>query len=287
MPLPEIHGHRGCRGLLPENTLPGFLHALALGVDALEMDVVLSADGQVVVSHEPWLSAAICLDPTGQAINPARERDFNLFRLPYATIRACDCGQRGHPVFPLQKSQTGAFKPLLREVLAAAETKRWPVPPRYSIELKSSPAGDGVYHPAPAAFAAAVLAVLQLFEAALWRVTLMSFDARILRAVRQQAPHLATCLLSEDGRPWLASIAGLGFVPTTFGPDYQSVQPAAVRELRRRHPGLRLVPWTVNEPVAMRRLAALGVDGLTTDYPDRAMAALQSLRPGPPTPGTL
>ena len=285
---PEIHGHRGCRGLLPENTLPAFLHALTLGVDALEMDIIISADGEVVVSHEPWLSAAICLGPAGQAINPANECNFNLFQMPYAAIRACDCGQLGHPAFPLQKPQTGAFKPLLREVLTAVEAVRRPLPPRYSIEIKSSPAGDGVYHPAPAVFVAAVLAVLQQeFEAALWRITLMSFDARILQALHKQAPQLATCLLSEDGRPWLTSIAALGFVPTTFGPNYQTVQPAAVRALRHAYPGLRLVPWTVNEPADMRRLAVLGVDGLTTDYPDRALAILRGWAPSQPTHPTV
>ena len=116
---------------------------------------------------------------------------------------------------------------------------------------------------------------MQAFATVPERVTLLSFDARILRAVRAQAPHLATCLLSEDGRPWLVSIAALGFVPTTFGPNYQTVQPAAVQELRRAHPALRLVPWTVNEFAEMRRLAALGVDGLTTDYPDRALTLLR------------
>ena len=271
MPPPEIHGHRGCRGLLPENTLPAFLHALALGVDALELDVVLSADEQVVVSHEPWLSAAICLDPAGQRINPVAERRFNLYQMPYAAIRACDCGRLQHTGFHEQQSCPGAYKPLLSEVLATIEAVSAARPIGYSIELKSSPAGDELYHPAPDVFVAVVLAVLRQFPAVWPRITLLSFDGRVLRAIRQQAPELATCLLSEDGQPWLASIAALGFVPSTFGPNYETVLAPAVQQLRAAHAALRLVPWTVNEPADMLRLAQLGVDGLTTDYPNRAL----------------
>jgi glycerophosphoryl diester phosphodiesterase len=252
--------------------MPAFLHAQALGVDVLEMDVVLSADGQVVVSHEPWLAAAICLGPAGQRLAPATERQFNLYQMPYAAIRACDCGQLQHPAFREQEARAGAYKPLLGEVLAATEAAARLRPIGYSIELKSSPEGDGIYHPAPAVFVAAVLAQLRPLVAIWPRTTLLSFDARVLRAVRAQAPELATCLLSEDGRPWLASIAALGFVPTTFGPNYQTVQALAVQQLRANHPNLRLVPWTVNEPADVLRLAALGVDGLTTDYPNRALA---------------
>ena len=277
MPAPhnvEVHGHRGCRGLRPENTLPAFLHALALGVDALELDVVLSADGQVVVSHEPWLSAAICLGPAGQRLDPATEQQFNLYQMPYAAIRACDCGQLQHPNFGAQQARPGVYKPLLSEVLTAVETAAAGRPIRYAIELKSSPAGDGLFHPAPPEFVAAVLALLRQFPAVWPRVTLLSFDGRVLRAIRQQAPALATCLLSEDGQPWLASIAALGFVPTTFGPNHETVQTLAVQALRAAHPTLRLVPWTVNTLIEMRRLVALGVDGLTTDYPNRALALL-------------
>lgn len=271
--LPEVHGHRGCRGLRPENTLPAFLHALALGVDALEMDVVISADSQVVVSHEPWLNPAFCLDPDGQPIPPADGPRHNLYRLPYALIRRCDCGLVGHAGFPLQIRQS-AHKPLLREVLAATEAasiglRRPPV--AYSIEIKSTPAGDEIFHPAPARFLSLVVAELAAAQV-LPRVTLLCFDVRVLRLARQSYPGLATCLLVEDARPWTECIADLGFTPTTFGPDFQFVTPTAVKQLRYDFPGLRLVPWTVNELHDMKRLSALGVDGLTTDYPNRLLS---------------
>lgn len=274
--IPELHGHRGCRGLRPENTLPAFLHALALGVDVLEMDVVISADHQVVVSHEPWLNPAICLDPEGRTIENSPSPPFNLYQMPYRFIRQCDCGQRRHPAFPEQLSEP-ACKPLLREVLAAAEAAFRPAghpPIRYAIELKSSPAGDTVFHPVPEYFLSLVLAEINKAQVSA-RTTLLCFDHRILRLAHQQQPVLATCLLLEANQPWLASIEELGFVPTTLGPDFTAVTAAAVHQLRRYHPSLRLVPWTVNQQPDMRALIALGVDGITTDYPNRFLALSQ------------
>ena len=271
--IPELHGHRGCRGLRPENALPAFLHALALGVDVLEMDVVISADHQVVVSHEPWLNPAICLSPEGQIIEKSPSPRFNLYQMPYATIRRCDCGLRRHPGFPEQISEP-AYKPLLREVLATTEAViraagRPPI--RYAIEIKSSPGDDNIFHPAPKDFLSLVLAEINNAQVAA-RTTILCFDPRILRLAHQQQPDIATCLLLEADQPWLASIQELGFVPTTLGPDFTSVTAAAVHELRRHYQGLRLVPWTVNQQSDMITLMALGVDGVTTDYPNRFLA---------------
>ncbi|MDB5271092.1 MAG: glycerophosphodiester phosphodiesterase [Hymenobacter sp.] len=271
--FPELHGHRGCRGLRPENTLPAFLHALVLGIDVLEMDVVISADNQVVVSHEPWLNPAICLGPEGQIFEKSPSPNCNLYQMPYATIRRCDCGQRRHPAFPEQVSEP-AYKPLLREVLAATEAVIQPVgrpPIRYAIEIKSSPADDNIFHPIPEDFLSLVLAEINKAQVAA-RTTVLCFDPRILRLVHQQQPDLATCLLLEADQPWLASIRELGFVPTTLGPDFTSVTAAAVHQLRRHYQGLRLVPWTVNQQSDMITLIALGVDGITTDYPNRFLA---------------
>ncbi|MBK7945382.1 MAG: hypothetical protein IPJ85_08780 [Flavobacteriales bacterium] len=117
---PEVHGHRGCRGLLPENTLPAFLRAAELGVDWLELDVVISADDQVIVSHEPWMSHVICTDAEGNTIAEENERTFNLYRMTAAEIRAFDCGGLEHPRFPKQQ-QRRAYKPTLREVVETVE----------------------------------------------------------------------------------------------------------------------------------------------------------------------
>ncbi len=272
---PLVHGHRGCRGLRPENTLPGFLHALKLGVDVLEMDVVISADGQVVVSHEPWLNPQICRDPDGQIIPPAGGPLFNLYQLPYTTIARCDCGWLQHPGFAEQLTLP-AIKPLLRDVLAQVEAScrilgRLPV--GYSIEIKSSPEGDELFHPKPAIFLELVMAELAAAQV-LSRTTILCFDARILQLAHRYYPEVATCLLLEAGLDWLPQIRELLFLPTTLGPDFRSVTPAAVQQLRTTFPGVQLVPWTVNTLPDMSSLLLLQPDGITTDYPDRLLALL-------------
>lgn len=273
--LPEVHGHRGCRGLRPENTIVAFQHALSLGVDVLELDVVISADRQVVVSHEPWLNPLFCRGPRGEMLSAASARRHNLYQMPYQLIAQCDCGQP-HPNFPGQLAQP-ASKPLLRDVLAATEVlaARLPhtAPVGYSIELKSLPEGDAVYHPAPAEFLALVLAELDRAGVGA-RSTVLSFDARILRQAHAVRPGLRTCLLVEPWQEWMPSLHALDFVPTTFGPEHHTVTSAAVAELRGHFPGLRIVPWTVNESVDFQRLLKIGVNGITTDYPDRLLEFL-------------
>jgi glycerophosphoryl diester phosphodiesterase len=165
---------------------------------------------------------------------------------------------------------------LLREVLstveAAAHTQaRTPV--GYSVEIKSDPAGDGRFHSAPGEFLELVLAELHA-ASVLSRTTLLSFDPRVLQQARSRVPHLASCLLLEVDQPWYPSLEVLGFVPAVLGPDFTSLTPAAVHELRTLHPRLRLAPWTANEPADLRHLLALGVDSITTDYPDRLLALL-------------
>ncbi|MBD2713499.1 hypothetical protein KBK19_00455 [Microvirga sp. STR05] len=268
---PEVHGHRGCRGLYPENTLPGFLHAVQLGVDVLELDVVLSADGQVVVSHEPWMNAAICLDPLGARIPVALQQNHNLYRLPYAAIRRYDCGQLRHPDFPEQRLLP-AFKPLLRQVVEAIDAfalRLGRAPVRFSVEVKSEPAGDGLFHPAPAAYVDVVLAELRALGL-LSRSTLLCFDVRILQECRRQFPALTLCLLVEDELPLAEHIQTLGFSPEVYGPRYDLVTPELMAETSHR--GIQVVPWTVNKQCVMQSLCALGVRGITTDYPDRLLA---------------
>jgi len=273
---PEVHGHRGCRGLLPENTLPAFLHALELGVDVLELDVVISADNQVVVSHEPWLSATLCQDANGQRIPLEAERDFNLYRLPYEYIRRCDCGCLQQARFPNQELHA-AYKPLLKDVFQAVESYAQTLgrsPVHYSIEVKSTPDGDNLFHPSPDKFVELVLGTVQA-AGVLARVAFISFDKRALQAARQQAPEVPLGLLVEDTESLRWHLQELGFVPALYGPEFPLVDVQLMAEVRAQN--MRIVPWTVNEIDDMRRLLDLGVDGITTDYPDRLLELLQRL----------
>jgi len=273
-----VHGHRGCRGLLPENTLPAFLHALALGVEVLELDVIISADQQVVVTHEPWLSARLGTGPEGEDIDPAREPDYNLYQLPYATIRRCRVGEQPPPGFPAQQ-YCPTYRPFLREVLQATEASSQRLgrsPVRYAVEVKSEPASDDSYHPKPGPFVELVLTELRI-AGVMARTTLLSFDERVLQVARVQEPTLALCLLTETAEPFDQLFQRLGFLPDTLGPDVALLSATIVQQLRDTYPALRIVPWTINEWPDLQRVLTWQVDGITTDYPNRLLSLLGRL----------
>jgi len=280
----DLQGHRGARGLAPENTIPAFRRALKIGVTTLEMDVVISGDGTVVVSHEPWMSHKICTLPSGDPVPEDEERSHNLYRMTYTEIEQYDCGRHQHPDFPRQKTQA-SVKPRLRDVIAMAEThvanhERSPV--FYNVEIKSRPAWDGQFHPEPTAFARQVLSVVHEsgVEA---QTTIQSFDERALRAARQlradregkAGVRLALLVVDGTANTLPDQLDALGFTPAVYSPAHSSVDAALLRAAHDR--SLRVVPWTVNERGDMRRLIRLGVDGLITDYPDVAKDVLQTV----------
>ena len=124
----DIQGHRGCRGLLPENSIVAMKKAVDLGVTTLELDVVISADHQVLLSHEPFLSHEICLDSNGNEIYENNEKSYNLYKMNYDEIRKCDCGSKIHPRF-LSQEKVKTYKPLLSEMIDSVENyiqKKYP-----------------------------------------------------------------------------------------------------------------------------------------------------------------
>lgn len=279
-PTIDVQGHRGCRGLRPENTIPAFIHALKLGastpgastpgVTTLELDVVVTQDQQLLVSHEPFLSHTICTGPDGEAITAAQENQYNLYRMPYEQIRRCDCGSQGHPRFPEQQA-VAASKPRLVDVIDSVEQylrdhDRPPV--QYNIETKSSPAGDGVFHPAPKEFVTLLLAVLAE-KGIEERTTVQSFDVRTLQEARRRAPKLRQALLVENLRSVRKNIEELGYVPEVYSPNFRLVN-KKLRDYTQQQ-GIKLIPWTVNERDDIQKMLDLGVDGIISDYPDRVL----------------
>lgn len=265
--------------------MPAFRRALELGVTTLEMDVVISADGQVVVSHEPWMNPKICSLPSGDPVPEGEARSHNLYRMSYAEIAQYDCGQRRHPDFPEQKPEP-AVKPLLYDVMAMAEVyvdehDRPPV--FYNVEIKSRLEWDDQFHPAPEAFARRVLGDVDDAGVAA-RTTIQSFDERALRATRtlqadrdEEAAVRIALLVGGDREGDLSDHLGrLGFMPAVYSPDHRRVDEELLREAHDR--GLRVVPWTVNDRDAMRRLIRLGVNGIITDYPNVARDVLATVR---------
>lgn len=264
----DIQGHRGCRGLMPENSIAGFLKALDLGVTTLELDVVISRDSQVLVSHEPWLSSIICKSPTGEDIPVGSERAWNLYQMNYEEIKNCDCGQRRNPRFPDQ-TLTFSYKPLLSDVFESVEAylleKNIP-PVSYNIETKSEPSRDEIFHPRPEEFTKLVLEVIE--ENGLEnRVMIQSFDPRTLQFAKRLAPDIRLVLLVEGEESPEARLEELGFVPDIYSPEYVLVTDSLRAWTSEK--GMKLIPWTVNEPVDMKRMIGIGVDGIITDFPDR------------------
>jgi glycerophosphoryl diester phosphodiesterase len=264
-----IHGHRGFRGLYPENTVTAFIEAAKLGVDALEMDVVISKDGEVVVSHEAWMNHLFCTRPDGVPVenDPAK---YNLYRMAYAEIRPYDCGKRSHPDFPLQKKLT-EHKPLLREVIAEVgrfvkEHQRPPM--KYNIEIKTE-APDGIFNPPPAQFVKLVYDVIQK-AGVVQQVHMQSFDVRVLQEIKRENFHCTVGLLVETNEDLETHLDRLGFLPHMFSPEYNLLSGEVIAHVQEL--GMLCIPWTVNDMNDMQILTLMGVDGLITDYPDRALA---------------
>lgn len=279
----DLQGHRGARGLAPENTMPAFRRALELGVTTLEMDVVISRDGTVVVSHEPWMAREKCLTPDGSRIERGRAQNHNLYQMSYDKIAAYDCGTLGLSQFPEQRTQSAA-KPRLRDVLQMAETytdehSRGPV--FYNVETKTRSQWDGTFHPEPATFVERVLAVVEEEEVAP-RTTIQSFDPRTLEVAHEKSEVMRIALLvgwtGDDGLE--ENLNRLSFLPDVYSPDARLVTKDLVGAVHDR--SLQIIPWTVNEPAAMKRLISRGVDGLITDYPDRAIDILREVEASRP-----
>lgn len=259
----DWQGHRGARGHYPENTLPAFFYALDHGMNTLEMDVVISADSQVVVSHEPFFNEAICeLDSLFIDSLPN-----NIYKLSFDQVRRIDCGSKANVDFPKQQA-VAMTKPLLSDIIEATEefalqaNYAWPY---YNIEIKSQPAWDGEYHPSVEVYAELLMKVAQ--EASLMgRLTVQSFDKRVLKYLKNKYPELSLALLVEDKRPPQEHLGELGFKPNIYSCHHLLVDKALVEFCAENE--MSLIPWTVNDIETIKSLLDMGVDGIITDYPD-------------------
>lgn len=287
----DLQGHRGARGLAPENTLAAFRMALALGVTTLETDLAVTKDGVVVLGHDPRLNPDLVRGPDGQWIAAPGPAIRSLTR---AELERYDIG-RINPVskyasqFPQQKPVDGERIPTLAALYAMAGPNV-----RFNIETKIDPAKpDETLDPVQ--FTRVVVDVIRAANAA-ERTTLQSFDWRTLLEARRIAPEIKTaCLTIESnnmdtvrrttGQPsaWLGGLdlaAAGGSLPrlvkaagcAVWSPFWRNVTADSVTEAHGL--GLKVIPWTVNTAAEMAALVDLGVDGLITDYPDRAQPVL-------------
>jgi glycerophosphoryl diester phosphodiesterase len=269
LPSLELQGHRGARGLAPENTLPGFERALAIGVDTLELDVGVTRDGVVVIHHDRRLNPDIARSPDGKWVSAPAP---TIHSLSYADLQSFDVG-RIRPGseyagrFPHQRPLDGTRIPKLAELFAIA-----PPTIKFNIETKLAPeAPDETLAPEP--FARAVIAEVRKAGVA-ERTTIQSFDFRTLKVVEREAPEIATAYLTSGAASDPEKVRAAG--ARVWSPDFRDLTPeklAAARSL-----GLKVIVWTVNERADIARMLEMKVDGIISDYPDRVREELKRRR---------
>ncbi len=259
----DVQGHRGCRGLLPENTVEAFEKAIDLGVTTLELDVVISKDQKVVVSHDPFMDHEICTGLNGYEITRENEMSFNLYEMSYENIKKYDCGSKGNPRFADQVAMA-AYKPLLSEVIKMAEEKS-SSKIRYNIEIKSDPAWDGTFTANIETFVKLVVDEISKFPIEN-RFNLQSFDLRTLEEIHTKHPDIALALLVDSNQDINLVLQKLTFKPEIVSPAYTLLNQEIVNDLHQK--GFKIIPWTVNEQTEMKRMIDLKVDGIITDYPN-------------------
>lgn len=273
----DIQGHRGCRGLMPENTIPGFIRALESGVTTLEMDVVITNDKQVLVSHDPFFHHHISTAPQGQEITKSNMLYHNIFKLNYDEIAKYDVGLKVHPNFPLQR-KIPTIKPKLSMVFDTVESyiKNNNIQPvQYSIELKRKGEYDHQFHPAGEAFSQLVIDVIDQNDIG-EKIILQCFDVETLQIIRKKRPEIKLAYLIEKDADFKSNIAKLGFVPEIYSPAFKLVDSDLVNYCNEQN--MKLIPWTVNEVSDLQRIMKLGVHGIISDYPDRAMEIYEGLQ---------
>jgi glycerophosphoryl diester phosphodiesterase len=263
----EVHGHRGARARFPENTLPAFRHALEVAADVLEMDVVATADDQLVVVHDLALDPEICLGPDGKP--PVGEVPVRA--LPLEKLRQYDCGAVRNPKFPGQTPIPGTRVPTLREVFGLVRDSKLPAAAaiRFNIELKGVPARPELNAPLPE-LTALLVAVVREFGLE-DRTIVQSFDHEVLLAVRRLEPRIRIAALLAQNRPDLAALAG-NLKPDVLVPNWEWI--TATDVVRLHELGVKVIPWTANDPAAWSALLRLGVDGIITDDPEALLRFL-------------
>lgn len=268
-PFPKFFktGHRGARGLSPENTLDSFTEAIQQGANTIELDIVVSKDGQLVVSHEPYMNHEFCLQPNGKEIRKEDEGLFNLYHMTYDEIKQYDCGMKTHPRF-LDQKKIPAYKPLFSEAIAHCENfiLQNNLPSIvYDIEIKSEIQEYTLSQPLPELFSELLLSFIHLNNLS-QKVIIRSFDQSPLKYIHLKAPQLPLALIVENHLSAQENIGNLGFVPFMYSPEYTLLTTSEMNYLKSIN--TLVVPWTVNTMPEINELLNLGVNGIITDYPN-------------------
>ena len=254
-----VHGHRGARALRPENTLPAFDYAIQAGVDVLELDMAVTRDNVLVVSHDPILEPPVCSGPGPKAV---------IHELTLAEVKQWDCGAIRNPNFPKQQNIPGTRMPTLDEVFTLAAPSRVEL----NIETKSFP-DKPEYTPSPEEFARLVLQQVRKHKLEK-RVILQSFDFRTLRAMKGLAPDIRRSALIENDARDFVTVAHDAGDAQIVSPNFHLVTPEKVAQAHAA--GIQIVPWTVNTPEDWAHMAGAQVDAIISDDPAALIAWLKS-----------
>lgn len=266
-----VQGHRGARAERPENTLAAFRYALEVGVDVLELDVVISKDNSIVISHDPHLNTGLCIIEPGK-VKP----ELALITLNLAQIQQFDCGSLPHPRFPRQRPQPGEKIPSLRELFEMIATSHLPAAAtvNFNIETKIFPATPELT-PNPEQFSRLLLQ--EVATAGVEdRVIIQSFDPRTLVWVKKLKPEIKTSLLTGKKMDnLLEAVQSIG--ADYASPQWTTITAAMVRELHDHN--IKVAPWTANTEQAWDALIEMNVDEIITDDPKALIRYLkESLR---------
>lgn len=263
----DLQAHRGGRGLMPENSIPAMLSAVRMGIRTLEMDLVISKDGKVVVSHDTYMSADFMRKPDGTEITKEEQKTLLIYGMNYDLVKSYDGGTKPHSQFPDQK-KLKTYKPLFSELIDSvnAYVKKNKLKPVYfSVEIKSSPDGDGTAHPVPAIFVQKVMELINKKNIGS-RTIIQSFDLRPLQILRASYPAQKLSFLIANKDSFEVNIKNLGFEPYALSPYFSLVTAELVNEAHQKN--IKVIPWTVNTVEEMKKMESFSVDGIISDFPN-------------------
>jgi glycerophosphoryl diester phosphodiesterase len=256
----HFYGHRGCRGLMPENSIQSFQRAIELGVDGIELDVVVNKERQLVISHEPYFKASFCLDSTGKEIK--NEKRWNIYEMTQEQINLFDCGSKIHSNFT-EQAKFRSSKPLLQELFSNVDLSNTTI----LFEVKSSPGEYGKSQPYPSEFVKIITDEIAGFYYK-YNIIFMSFDSKILEEIHAKLPEYRCVYLTY--LPYVKAekfVNQLSFKPYALGMFHRTIHRKDSKYLHLN--GIKLFAWTVNKKRSQNRLMRLEIDGIITDYPDR------------------
>lgn len=255
-----IFGHRGCRGILPENNIEGFEKAIELKVDGIEWDVVVNKDKQLVISHEPFIDSKYCLAPDGEKIK--NEKSLNIYKMTQNEVEQFDCGSKYYEKFPDQEKLI-THKPLFKDVIEKIDLSNQII----LFEIKSEKKDDNKYHPEPKEYVEIILNEVSNYEHKK-NIIFMCFDNRILNELHKKAPEYRMVYLTYSPfKSIKSSLKDLDFKPYALGMHHKTI---GKKEIGRAHElNIKVFAWTVNKIQDINKLISLEIDGIITDYPNR------------------